>query len=146
MNAAQKIPACFFPLTTEEASREYDCLARTLSDAGRLTLAMHRALSSYVLQADTILKAREEGSQIRASWFATLDKARSQLKLEELEDPTPPRDQAAPQPNKFADCGFASRLSHRSPSSSGDPYSSCPAVAVEGRSPAPGPRRRFRAR
>jgi hypothetical protein len=97
---------CFFPLSTEEASREYELLARKLSDAGRLTLAMHRALSSYVLQIDSIIKAREAGKHIPAFWFATLDKARLRLKLEQLEDPVLG---SAPPPNKFAHCGFSSR-------------------------------------
>ena len=54
---------CFFPLSTEEASREYELLARKLSEAGRLTLARHRALSSYALQVDCIVKAKSEGRE-----------------------------------------------------------------------------------
>jgi len=96
---------CFFPLSTEEASREYELLARKLSEAGRLTLARHRALSSYALQVDCIVKAKSEGRELRASWLATLDRARSQLKLEQLDDPIP---RSAP-PNKFAHCGFSNR-------------------------------------
>jgi hypothetical protein len=106
MNAAQQIPACFFPLTTEQASREYDLLARKLSEAGRLTLAIHRALSAYVLQVDSIITAIQEGRPIRAFWLATLDKARAQLKLEELEDPLA---RSKPSPNKYAHFGFSSR-------------------------------------
>ena len=34
LSIAQQIPACSFPLTTDEAVREYDLLARTLSHAG----------------------------------------------------------------------------------------------------------------
>ena len=105
MNAAQQIPTCFFPLSTEQASGEYDFLARKLFDADRLTLAMHRALSSYALQIDSIIKAKEAGKHIPAFWFATLDKARLQLKLEQLDDPVP---RSAP-PNKFAHCGFSNR-------------------------------------
>jgi hypothetical protein len=75
LNAAQQIPACLFPLSTEQASGEYDFLARKLSGAGRLTIAMHRVLSSYALQVDSIVQAKEEGRQIRASWLATLDRA-----------------------------------------------------------------------
>lgn len=97
---------CFFPLSTEHALREYEFLARKLSDAGRLTLAMHRALSSYALQVDSIIQAKEAGKHIPAFWFATLDRARLQLKLEQLEDPVP---RSAPLPNKFAHCGFSNR-------------------------------------
>jgi hypothetical protein len=61
MNAAQQIPACFFPLTNEQASREYELLARKLSEADRLTLSIHRALSSYALQVDSIIQAKDAG-------------------------------------------------------------------------------------
>jgi hypothetical protein len=98
---------CFFPLSTEEASLEYEFLARKLSESGRLTTATHRALSSYALQVDIIIKAKEAGKLIPAFTFATLDKARSQLKLELLDEPVP---RSAPLPNKFAGCGFSSRL------------------------------------
>jgi hypothetical protein len=108
VNSVQQVPACFFPLTTEQASREYDLLARKLSEAGRLTLAMQRALASYALQIDGIIVAREAGKPIPAFWFATMDKARSRLKLEELEKPF--TDPAASPPNKFANYGFSSRL------------------------------------
>jgi hypothetical protein len=65
-------------------------------------------LSSYALQVDIIIKAKEAGKLIPAFSFATLDKARSQLKLELLDDPVP---RSAPLlPNKFAGCGFSSRL------------------------------------
>ena len=106
MNPPQQIPACFFPLSTEQASGEYDFLARKLFDAGRLSTAIHRALSSYAVQIDCIIQAKEAGKHIPAFWFATLDKARLQLKLEHLEDPLP---RSAPLPNKFAHCGFSRR-------------------------------------
>jgi hypothetical protein len=108
VNPPQQIPACFFPLSTEDASREYEFLARKLFDAGRLTLAMHRALSSYALQVDSIIKAKEAGRHVSAFSFATMDKSRSRLKLEELENPFSPAKVAPPQ-NKFAHCGFSSR-------------------------------------
>jgi hypothetical protein len=107
LNSAEQIPACFFPLNTEQALGEYDLLARKLADAGRLALTTHRALSSYVLQIDIIIKAKEAGKHIPAFWFATLDKARLQLKLEQLDDPVT---RSAPLRNKFAGCGFSSRL------------------------------------
>ena len=108
MNSAQQIPACFFPLSTEQALREYDLLAQKLFGAGRLTLGIHRVLSSYALQVDSIIQAKQAGKHIPAFWFATMDKARSRLKLEELENPSsPPK---SPVPNKFANFGLASRL------------------------------------
>ncbi|MCC2654885.1 MAG: hypothetical protein K0Q60_5052 [Microvirga sp.] len=110
MDTPHQLPACFFPLSTEEAAQEYDLMARALSDAGRLTLAMHRAVSSYALQVDSIVTAIKMGKPMRAFSFATLDRARSQLKLEELEKTAPPSLPALPPPpNKFANCGFASR-------------------------------------
>jgi hypothetical protein len=105
VNPPQQIPTCFFPLSTEQASGEYDFLARKLLDAGRLSTAIHRALSSYAVQIDCIIQAKA-GKHIPAFWFATLDKARLQLKLEQLEDPVP---RSAPPPNKFAHFGFSSR-------------------------------------
>jgi hypothetical protein len=83
-----------------------------LADAGRLTVATHRVLSSYAAQVDSITTTIKQGKQLRAHQFAVMDKARAQLKLEELERPTPP--QRAPEPlppeNKYARAGFASRL------------------------------------
>jgi phage terminase small subunit len=81
----QQLPRCFFPLTTPQARREYKLVGRTLAEAGRLTLAAHRALSSFCLQLDVVFKAISEGKHVRAHQFATMDKARAQLKLEELE-------------------------------------------------------------
>ena len=58
MDTPHQLPACFFPLSTEEAA--------PLSDAGRLTLAMHRAVSSYALQVDSIVTAIKMGKPMRA--------------------------------------------------------------------------------
>jgi hypothetical protein len=112
MDSPHQLPRCFFPLKTEEAAQEYELVARALSDAGRLTLAMHRAVSSYALQVDSIVTAIKIGKPMRAFSFAVMDKARAQLKLEELERPAAPLLPAAPapRPNKFANCGFSSRL------------------------------------
>src|SRR5688500_8541737 len=111
MDGPHQLPACFFPLKTEEAAQEYDLVVRALSDAGRLTLATHRAVSSYALQVDSIVTAIKMGKPMRAFSFATLDKARARLKLEELEKPAVPSLAVAPapRPNKFANCGFSSR-------------------------------------
>jgi len=103
----RQIPPCLFPLSTDEAKREYDTISRALFHAGRLTLDMHRTLSSYAIQFDTITKASTEGKQVRGSWFVQMDKARAGLKLDDLDKPI-----AAPQDaptNKFTVAGFASR-------------------------------------
>ena len=102
---------CFFPLTTPQARREYKLVRRMLADAGRLTLAAHRALSSFCLQLDVILNAISEGKQVRAHQFATMDKARARLKLDELETPrSVQRESNSPAPeNKFARCGLVHR-------------------------------------
>ena len=100
------VSKCLFPLRTEEAKAEHEVLARALGQAGRLTMGMHRGLSSYAAQFDGIIRAAQEGKQVRASWFTQLDRARAELKLDELEKamaaPTP-------HPNKFARSGFSSR-------------------------------------
>jgi phage terminase small subunit len=107
----QQLPRCFFPLTTPQARREYKLVGRTLAEAGRLTLAAHRALSSFCLQLDVVFKAISEGKHVRAHQFATMDKARAQLKLEELETLRPvQRESNSPAPeNKFARCGLVHR-------------------------------------
>jgi hypothetical protein len=112
MSSAQQLPRCFFTLSTRQARREYKLIARMLADAGRLTFATHRALSSYAAQIDAISKAMKDRKQLRAHQFAVMDKARAQLKLEELERPAPPPRAPAPVPtaNKYAQVGFASRL------------------------------------
>lgn len=105
--AFREIPKCLFPLQTEAAQKEYDTIARVLFDAGRLMLGTHRALSSYAMQFDTITAAAASGKQVRGSWFAQLDKARNELRLDDIDKPI-----AAPQGatvNKFARNGFASR-------------------------------------
>lgn len=105
--AFRQVPKCLFPLKQEAAQAEYDTLARMLFDAGRLTLAAHRALSSYAIQFDTITAAASEGKQVRGSWFAQLDKARKELGLDDIDKPI-----AAPAGapvNKFARVGFAGR-------------------------------------
>lgn len=105
--AFREIPKCLFPLSTEEAQGEYDTVARLLFDAGRLTAGAHRTLSSYAMQFDAITKAAAEGKQVRGSWFANLDKARSQLGLDDLDKPI-----AAPAKaptNRYARVGFAHR-------------------------------------
>lgn len=105
--AFRQVPKCLFTLKTKEAKSEYDTLARTLFDGGRLTLGAHRTLSSYAMQFDTITAAAAEGKQVRGSWFAQLDKARSQLGLDDLDKPIAAPDSA--QGNRFARVGFANR-------------------------------------
>jgi len=105
--AFRDIPKCIFPLRTAEAAAEYDTLARMLFDAGKLTIGAHRALSSYAIQFDNITDATTSGKQPRGSWFAQLDKARSELRLDDIDKPI-----AAPAnapANKYARNGFPSR-------------------------------------
>ena len=83
----RKIPDCLFPLRTKEAKREYNTLARVLFDAGHMTVAKHRALSSYCMQFDNISAAPSEGKTIRGSWVAQMDKARNSLGLDDLDKP-----------------------------------------------------------
>ncbi|MCR5875159.1 hypothetical protein LRS10_13755 [Phenylobacterium sp. J426] len=105
--AFREIPRCLFPLSTDEARGEYDTVARMLFDAGRLTAGAHRTLSSYAMQFDAITKAAAEGKQVRGSWFANLDKARSQLGIDDIDKPiAAPRE--APT-NRYARVGFAHR-------------------------------------
>lgn len=105
--AFREVPKCQFTLRTTEAQAEFDTLARMLFDAGRLTAALHRVLSSYAMQFDTITAASAEGKQVRGSWFAQLDKARSQLGLDDLDQPiAAPRSARA---NRYARTGFPNR-------------------------------------
>ena len=66
MHSAQQLPRCFFSLSTRQARREYRLVGRMLADAGRLTIATHRLLSSYAAQVDSIAKAIKQGKQLRA--------------------------------------------------------------------------------
>ncbi len=103
----REIPKSLFPLRTDAAQTEYDTLARTLFERGRLTLATHRALSSYAMQFDTITAAAANDKQIRGSWFNQLDKARKELGLDEIDKPI--ASSASAPTNKFAHVGFAGR-------------------------------------
>src|SRR5215217_6908014 len=85
LSSVSDLPGCLLPLRSEEAQQEYDLLGRALVQAGRLTIGMHRGLSSYAAQFDGIIRAAREGKQVRASWFTQLDRARAELKLDELE-------------------------------------------------------------
>ena len=68
----RKIPDCLFPLRTKEAKREYNTLARVLFDAGHMTVAKHRALSSYACSSTTSplprLRARRFGDRGSRKW------------------------------------------------------------------------------
>lgn len=105
--AFREIPKSLFPLRTTEAQAEYDTLARTLFERGRLTLGAHRALSSYAMQFDTITAAAQSGKQVRGSWFAQLDKARKELGLDDIDKPI--ASSASAPTNKYAHVGFAGR-------------------------------------
>ena len=107
MSSVSDLPRCLLPLRTEEAQQEYDLLGQALVQAGRLTMGMHRGLSSYAAQFDGIIRAAQEGKQMRASWFTQLDRARAELKLDELEKATAAA--PTPRPNKFARSGFSTR-------------------------------------
>ena len=105
--AFREIPKPLFPLVSRQAQKEYDTLARIVFNAGHLTVEKHRALSSYAAQFDNVQRAIAEGKQIRASTFVQMDKARKDLRLDELDKPI-----AAPQDtpvNKYARAGFAAR-------------------------------------
>jgi hypothetical protein len=56
-----EIPACRLPLRSEEARREYDTIARVLSDAGRWGLEAHIRLSLYASVFDNITIAVADG-------------------------------------------------------------------------------------
>jgi len=105
--AFRQVPACLFPLKSQEAKSEYDKFARVLFERGRLTLNAHSALSSYAMQFDNITRAAAEGRPIRGAAFIQLDKARKELKLDDIDKPiAAPKDASA---NKFARTGFANR-------------------------------------
>src|SRR5215208_40122 len=78
----REIPACRLPLRSEAAKREYDSLARVLSDAGRLSLEEHIHLSMYASMFDAITTAVEGGTQVRASWYTQMQRALRALKLD----------------------------------------------------------------
>lgn len=105
--AFRDIPACLFPLGTAEARKEYDTLARLLFDAGRMTLAHHRSLSSYAMQFDAIQRAAAAGDKIRGVAFVTMDKVRKELPLDDISKPIAASREAPV--NRFALCGFSSR-------------------------------------
>jgi hypothetical protein len=76
-------------------------------NAGRMTLATHRSLCSYAMQFDVITRNAAQGKPVRAHAFVQMDKARAQLRLDELDKPiAAPENQA---PNKFAGAGFSAR-------------------------------------
>jgi hypothetical protein len=72
-----------------------------------MTVAKHRALSSYSMQFDNIVAAPAEGKTVRGSWVAQMDKSRRDLGLDDLDKPVASPEGA--KANKFARAGFASR-------------------------------------
>lgn len=103
----REIPTCLFPIQTEQAQKQYDQIARALFEAGRLTLDAHSALSSYAMQFDVITRATAEGRVVRSLAFTQLDKARTALRLNELDNPIASSEDAPV--NKFARSGFSTR-------------------------------------
>jgi hypothetical protein len=105
--AFREIPACLFPIQTEQAQKQYDYIARALFEVGRLTLNAHSALSSYAMQFDVITRLAAEGRTVRAHSFTQLDKARAALRLDEIDGPIASSEDAPV--NKFARSGFSTR-------------------------------------
>ena len=99
----REIPACRLQLRSEAAIREYDSLARVLSDAGRFGLEVHIHLSMYASMFDAITTAVEGGTQVRASWYTQMYRALWALKLDDIDKPV------TASVNKFARVGFAGR-------------------------------------
>lgn len=102
----RRIPKCLFKLSSDDAEREYDRLARAFFERGRLTLGLHGDLSSYAKQMDIISSADPE-RPMRASWFTNLDKLRAKLKLDDIDKPIAASENAPV--NKFSRAGFSAR-------------------------------------
>ena len=103
-------------MTSDDAlafDRHLDATAPAVADIARaLRLTVLEGFPDAVETFDAAdgLLAIGTGRSMRAFSFATLDKARARLKLEELEKTASPSLPALPPPpNKFANCGFASR-------------------------------------
>lgn len=101
----REIPRCKLPLTTEAAQNEYDLVARTLFDAGKLDLFHHSQLSIYASMFDKIA-----GNSTATSGRDRdlLQRALEALKLDELQSGPIASAKGAPV-NKFAGAGFSAR-------------------------------------
>lgn len=104
----REIPVCRLPLWSEAATREYDSIARVLSDADRFGLEIHVHLSMYASMFDAITTAVVGGTQVRASWYTQMHRALRALKLDDIDKPATAPEAASV--NKFARVGFAGRL------------------------------------
>jgi hypothetical protein len=100
----REIPRCKLPLTTEAAQNEYDLVARTLFDAGKLDLFHHSQLSIYASMFDKIASGANASGRDRD----LLQRALEALKLDELNSGPIAASKGAPV-NKFAGAGFSAR-------------------------------------
>ena len=101
------IPACIFPLLTEQGKKAYDDVVRTKFDAGKLTPGALHDISSYALQVDNIARAALTGKPPRGSWSTQLDRARQKIDLDD-ERTVIAAPESAPI-NRFANTGFSAR-------------------------------------
>jgi hypothetical protein len=100
----REIPRCKLPLTTEAAQNEYDLVARTLFDAGKLDLFHHSQLSIYASMFDKIASGANASGRDRD----LLQRALEALKLDELNSGPIAASKGAPV-NKVAGAGFSAR-------------------------------------
>ncbi|KMO34314.1 hypothetical protein [Methylobacterium aquaticum] len=103
----REIPACLFPLKTDEAKAEYDRLARMVFDAGQMTVGKHSALCAYIVQFDGVTDAALQGKPPKGSHVENLIRSLKRLDLGGLDKPI-----AAPagaSVNKFARVGLPNR-------------------------------------
>jgi len=100
----REIPKCKLPLTTEAANNEYDLVARTLFDSGKLDLFHHSQLSIYASMFDKIASGANASGRDRD----LLQRALEALKLDELNSGPVAAAKGAPV-NKFARAGFSAR-------------------------------------
>ncbi len=103
----REIPACLFPLTSDEAKAEYDRLARVLFDAGRMTLGKHSALSAYAMQFDTMQTIARSGKVVKGLHFEQLARALKTLDLDATDSPIAAPSTAAV--NRYARFGVSRR-------------------------------------
>jgi hypothetical protein len=101
----REIPPATIPLS-RAGQAEYDILARTLFDAGRLTLLTQRSIEALALAKDVVAQRHAEGKPIPASAVTQMNRAIGELKLADVDPSVTPH---APKANKFAWHGFAAR-------------------------------------
>lgn len=103
----REIPACLFPLKTDEAKAEYDRLARMVFDAGQMTVGKHSALCAYIVQFDSVTATTLQGKIPRAAHVEMLVRSLKRLGLDGLDKPIAAPAGAAV--NKFARVGLPNR-------------------------------------